>query len=167
MQALQIKDVKHFMGRLLGTDAFDSFLLEEAVIRTYNTFTIDGRMNRDFFSNEEWDDPSIRPCDFSTWKSIRPVLFDLIKGRKTPVSFKFILHLMPQYVPGVLKPSETSVTTEQVKALVLTCRYENGVLSLITGTSFHTFLPDKTVDTLWDKTMKRFLDKKEINYEQL
>ena len=64
MLALQIKDVKHFMGRILGTDAFDSFLLEEAVVRTYNTFTIDGRMNRDFFSSEEWEDPSIRPCDF-------------------------------------------------------------------------------------------------------
>ncbi len=167
MLALQIKDVKHFMGRLLATDAFDSFLLEEAVIQTYNTFTIDGRMNRDFFSSEEWEDPSIRPCEFSTWKSIRPVLFDLIKGRKTPVSFKFILHLMPRYVPGILTPAETSVTPEQVKALVLTCRYENGVLSLITGTSFHTFLADKTADVLWDKAMKRFLDKKEIDYEQL
>ena len=30
MIALQIKDVKHFMGRLLGTDLLDSFLLEEA-----------------------------------------------------------------------------------------------------------------------------------------
>lgn len=167
MLALMIKDVRHFMGRLLGTDAFDSFLLEEAVITSYNTFTIDGRMNRDFFSREEWEDPTIRPCEFSTWKSMRSVLFDLIKGKKTPVGFRFVLQLMPQYVPGVLKPDKTDITPEQVKALVLTCRYENGALTLITGTSFHTFLPDKTPDLLWDQTMKRFLDKKEINYEEL
>lgn len=42
MIALQIKEIKSFMGKLLGTECFDSFLLEEAVITTYNTFRIDG-----------------------------------------------------------------------------------------------------------------------------
>ena len=167
MIALQIKDVKHFMGRLLGTDLLDSFLLEEAVVSTYNTFTIDGRMNRAFFSREEWEEPSIRPYDFSPWKSMRPILFELIRGRKTPVSFRFILHLMPQYVPGILKPSETTVTADQVKALVLTCRYENGILTLLTGTSLHTFLPDKSADVLWDRTVKAFLNKREVGYDEL
>lgn len=57
MIALQIKDVKHFMGRLLGTDLLDSFLLEEAVVSTYNTFTIDGRMNRAFFPGKNGKSP--------------------------------------------------------------------------------------------------------------
>ena len=43
------------MGKLLGTECFDSFLLEEAVITTYNTFRIDGRINREFYSDEEWE----------------------------------------------------------------------------------------------------------------
>ena len=38
MIALQIKEIKSFMGKLLGTECFDSFLLEEAVITTYNTY---------------------------------------------------------------------------------------------------------------------------------
>ena len=82
MIALQIKDVKHFMGRLLGTDFLDSFLLEEAVVSTYNTFTIDGRMNRDFFTREEWEEPSVRPYGFSPWERMRPILFELIRGKK-------------------------------------------------------------------------------------
>ena len=98
---------------------------------------------------------------------MRPILFELIRGKKTPVSFRFTLHLMPQYVPGVLKPSETSVTPDQVRALVLTCRYENGKLTLLTGTSFHTFLPDKSADALWDRTVKAFLSQKEVDYEEL
>ena len=167
MLALQIKDVKNFMGKLLGTETFDSFLLEEATIVSYNTFHIDGHMNRDYFSCEEWEEPSVRPYGFSEWKNMRPVLFGLIKGKKTPVSFKIILHLMPQFVSGVLKPSETSITDDQVKALVLTCRFEEGALTLITGTSFHTFLPDRSVEPLWDRTIKTFLTKKEIGFEEL
>ena len=34
------------MSRLLASDTFDCFLLEEAVIGTASTFTIDGRINR-------------------------------------------------------------------------------------------------------------------------
>ncbi len=167
MLALKIKDVKHFMGKLLGTDTFDSFLLEEATIVSYNTFHIDGRMNRAFFTKEEWEEPSVRPYEFSEWKSVRPVIFDLIKGKKTPVSFRITLHLMPQFVAGVLKPAETTVTDDLVKALVLTCRFEEGALTLFTGTAFHTFLPDRSVEPLWDRTIRTFLTRKEIEYEEL
>ena len=42
MIALQVKEVKSFMGKLLGSSCFDSFLLEEATISTYNTFQLMG-----------------------------------------------------------------------------------------------------------------------------
>ena len=71
------------MSKFLAGDAFDSFLLEQATISTYNTFTIDGRQNRDFYTLEEWEDQEIRPYEFTAWKKIRPVCFDLIKGKRT------------------------------------------------------------------------------------
>ena len=148
MVALGIKDVKHFMGKLLGSDLLDSFLLEEAAVHTYNTFVIDGRMNRDFYSEEEWNEPEIRPYEFSEWKKMRGILFELIKGRKTPVSFRFVLHLMPQFVEGVVKKADSGVTPDQIKALVLTCKYEEGTLRLLTGTAFHTFVMDKSVEAV-------------------
>ncbi len=49
MIALKITNVKQFMAKLLGGEDFDSFLLEEATISTYNTFMIDGHQNRDFY----------------------------------------------------------------------------------------------------------------------
>ena len=52
MIALKITNVKQFMAKLLGSEDFDSFLLEEAAISTYNTFMIDGHQNRDFYSTE-------------------------------------------------------------------------------------------------------------------
>ena len=52
MLAIQIKDVKTFMSKLLSGNTFDSFLLEEAQIHTFNTFVIDGHQNRDFYTKE-------------------------------------------------------------------------------------------------------------------
>ncbi|MDE6749221.1 MAG: hypothetical protein K2K21_09210 [Lachnospiraceae bacterium] len=167
MIALKITNVKQFMGKLLTSEEFDSFMLEEASISTYNTFMIDGHQNRDFYTTEEWEDRETRPYDFTAWKQIRPICFSLIKGTHTPSAFKFILHLIPDYTASVLKNGDTSVTPQQIKALVLTVKYDGTVLTLITGTSFHTFIMDKTVDVLWDNAIKQFLDKRGINYEEL
>ena len=167
MIALKITNVKQFMGKLLASEAFDSFLLEEASISTYNTFLIDGHQNRNFYTSEEWEDKEIRPFDFTTWKQIRPICYSLIKGNKTPSAFKFILHLIPDYLASILKEQDTTVTPQQIKALVLTVKYDGTTLTLITGTAFHTFIMDKSVDVLWDNAVKEFLDKREINYEEL
>lgn len=167
MIALKITNIKQFMGRLLGSEDFDIFLLEEASVSTYNTFLIDGHQNREFYSTEEWEDESVRPYDFSTWKTIRPICFDLIKGSRTPSSFRFVLHLMPQYTESVLLSGDTAVTPQQVKAFVLNIKYDSTDLTLVTGTAFHTFLPDKTPDALWDRAVRQFLTKKEIAYEEL
>ena len=167
MIALKITNVKQFMGKLLASEAFDTFLLEEASISTYNTFLIDGHQNRDFYTSEEWEDTEIRPFDFTTWKQIRPICYSLIKGTKTPSAFRFILHLRPDYLATILKEQDTTVTPQQIKALVLTVKYDGTTLTLITGTAFHTFIMDKSVDVLWDNAVKMFLDKREISYEEL
>lgn len=167
MIALKITNIKQFMGKLLGSEDFDSFLLEEAAISTYNTFYIDGHQNRDFYTAEEWENEEVRPYDFSTWKTIRPICFDLIKGTHTPIAFRFVLHLMPKYAGSILRDGETAVTPQQVKAFVLNIKYDGTDLTLVTGTAFHTFLPDKTPDVLWDKAVRQFLAKKEIAYEEM
>lgn len=167
MIALKITNVKRFMGKLLAGDAFDCFLLEEASIRTYNTFIIDGHLNRDFYTKEEWEDKQIRPYDFSAWKVIKPICFDLIKGRQTPSAFHFVLHLMPEYAASILQKGDTAVLPQQIKAFVLNIKYDGAALTLVTGTSLHAFLPDKTPDSLWDHAIRQFLTKKEIAYEEL
>ena len=154
------------MGKLLGGEDFDPFLLEEASISMYNTFRIDGHQNRDFYSSEEWEDKELRPYNFTAWKTIRPICFDLIKGTRTPSSFQFVLHLIPEYAASILKRGDTSVTPQQIKAFVLNIRYDGTGLTLITGTSYHTFLMDKTPDALWDQAIRQFLTKREIAFEE-
>lgn len=166
MIALKITNVKQFMAKLLAGEDFDIFLLEEASISTYNTFMIDGHQNRDFYSTEEWEDAELRPYDLSTWKKLRPICFDLIKGKRTPAAFRFVLHLMPEHAAGILQKGGTAVTPQQVRAFVLNIKYDGTTLMLVTGTSFHTFLMDKTPDDLWDNAVKQFLVKHEISYEE-
>ena len=167
MIALKITNIKQFMGKLLGSEDFDAFLLEEASVSTYNTFLIDGHQNRDFYSAEEWDDESIRPYEFSTWKTIRPICFDLIKGTHTPTAFRFVLHLIPAHMESILHKGGSELNLQQVKAFVLNIKYDGTDLTLVTGTAFHTFLMDKTPDILWDRAVRQFLSTKEIEYEEL
>lgn len=167
MIALQITNIKQFMGKLLTSETFDHFLLEEASISMYNTFTIDGRQNRDFYTNKEWEDTSVRPYEFSTWKQIRPICFSLIKGTRTPTAFRFVLHLAPETTASILEKGGTDVTLQQLKALVLTIKYDGTALTLVTGSAFHTFVMDKTVDLLWDNALKEFLAAQEIPFEIL
>ncbi len=167
MIALKITNIKQFMGKLLGSEDFDFFLLEEASISTYNTFRIDGHQNREFYTSEEWEDEAVRPYDFSAWKTMRPICFDLIKGRRTPSAFRFVLHLIPSHVDSILQKGDTAVSAEQVKAFVLNIKYDGTGLTLVTGTAFHTFVMDKTPDVLWDQAVRRFLSLKSIAYEEL
>ncbi len=153
------------MSKFLAGDAFDSFLLEQATISTYNTFTIDGRQNRDFYTLEEWEDQEIRPYEFTAWKKIRPVCFDLIKGKRTPTAFHFVMHLIPDYASSILQKGDTNVTAGQVKAFVLNVKYDGTALTLITGTAFHTFIMDKTPDELWDRAVRQFLANRQIDFQ--
>lgn len=165
MIALQIKNIKTFMAKLLGTECFDVFLLEEAVISTYNTFTIDGRQNRDFYTGEEWDDAEIRPYAFSRWKDVRGICFSLIKGKHTPCGFKFVFQLIPDKTAEMLGAGEAA-GAGHIKAFVLTVRYDENGLVLITGTSMAAFVPDKTADIAWDHGIRLFLDRYGIEYEE-
>ncbi len=171
MLALEIASMKNFMSHLLSQDTFDAFLLEEATINTANCYTIDGHMNEDFFPPEERDSGHI-PYAFRPWSEIKGLCFDLIKGKYTPLYFKFVLQLKPEKTAALLQqangsPQEHCPELAQVKALVLNIRYDGSKAVLTTGTSYHTFVMDKEADRLWDNALCRYLDAKGIGYEKL
>lgn len=166
MTSFHITELKNFMGKLLGTDCFDSFLLEQASVSTFAEYAIDGRINPDFYTKEEWEDPQICPYDFAAWSAVRPLCFEIIKGKRSPSRFKFVLHLKPEYVPGVLKGADPSLTADQIRALVLTVKYDGNEACAVTGTALSTFVMDKTLDAQWDKTMRQFLTRKGIAFRE-
>ena len=52
MLSLTIKDLKQFMNKLLISDTFDGMCLSEAYICTGCSYTIDGKLNTHFRSEE-------------------------------------------------------------------------------------------------------------------
>lgn len=165
MIALQITQIKPFMSKLLSGDVFDNFLLAEATVSTAYTYTIDGHRNKDFYTREEWNDPSLCPTPYASWAEMRPLIFQLIKGNRTPLYFKFVLQLSPANTSKLLIANACNVPPEQIKGLLLTIKYDqNGVL-ITTGTSLHTFMMTKEPDEIWDKALVKFLAGKGISFD--
>lgn len=166
MLALQITSLKNFMNQLLAGDTFDSFLLEEATISTANTYTIDGHINVDFFPLEECDTDSL-PYEFQPWSEMKGLCFNLIKGKRTPLFFKFVFHLKPEKAEALLKEQNCSVDSSAVKSLVLNIRFDGTKAVLTTGTAYHTFIMSKDADIIWDKALTKYLSGKDIAFEEL
>ena len=160
MISLQIKELKNFMNALLLSEHFDFFHIAEASITTFNTFHIDGHIVKDFYSPEEEI-----TSDLSLWKDIRPICFQLIKGKRTPVSFRIILQASPELIQKLAASDACEVEANLIQSLTLNIRYEAGKATCITGTSFTTFLMDKTTDAVWDKYIRLFFEKSGIAYE--
>lgn len=143
------------MSRLLMKSDFDRYLLREAQIVTFVTFTIDGKMQKNFYSNEEYEDMG-KP-ELAMWQKVRPICFEMIKGSRTPVRFKIVLKLNEEETQKLIEENELSYTLSDVGGLYLNLVYENGDLNCITGTSMNLFTLDKSLEQLWDATVKKNL----------
>lgn len=167
MLALQITSLKPFMNALLVGDLFDIFLLEKAEIATAATYTIDSRINRGFFSEEDFSQLNPQNHEFAAWTDMKGICFDLIKGKRTPLHFQFVFHLLPVHVSSILHKGACETAAELIKAFVLTVRYDGEKVLLCTGTSFTTFVMDKEPEKLWDAALMQYLFKKGIACEEL
>jgi len=165
MIALQIQDIKNFMSKLLLSQTFDNFLLVEGSVTTYNTFRIEGRVHKDFFTAEEIEEKELENREFSLWEEVKPFCLELIKGKKTPLSFKFTFQLPKENTAKLLTSAGiTSIQSENISGLLLNIRFDNGTLCVITATNLTLFTLDKSLEHAWDDMVKRFLKQQEISF---
>lgn len=164
MISLKILDIKSFMSNLLIQQIFDEFLLSELEIQTYNYFKISGKKNKMWYTNEEWEE--LEQKEYSRWLEIKPIAFQLIKGNKTPSSFKVVFLLPTDKIEQVLLKESIGLTKEDINGLFLNIYYENNTLHLITGTSIRIFTMDKRIDMIWDNFIKEFLKNSKIAWEE-
>lgn len=161
MIALKVEDVRTFTSKLFIKEDFDRFLVKEIEIVTYNRFTIDGHIRQGYFGEEELQERRIE--EFSSWKMLRPLCFDLIKGKKLPGSFRIVLQLGPGDVEAFARTSGAGFSQNQIQGLYLNIRYEEGSLYCVTGTSLNVFTLDKTLETEWDRSVEQFMGEHEID----
>ena len=157
MIALQIKHIKNFMNKLLLQDTFDRFLVSEASITTFTTFSIDGELRPDFFGPEQEGQLRLSGRRQVLWKEIKPFCLSVIRGRRTPLSFKFVFQLPAEEVALLTAKSSPDLSADDVFGLFLNCQYNGEFLTLTTGSSLRLFTLDKSLDNAWDRMLLEFL----------
>lgn len=162
MIALQITELKSFMGKLLATNTFDDFLLQEATLQMGIGYVIDGHINEAFYQNEE--DQATEHLSFITYSEVRGTLFDLIKGKRTPLGFQVLLQLSPKKC-NLLFPE--GLQTHLIKGLVMNIRYDGSKALITSGISYSSFSLDKAPELIWDEAMMAFLRSAGISFEQI
>lgn len=168
MIALLMNDVKKTMHTLLMTNTFDSFRVQELTLVKDVSLVIDGHLHPEFYSeNELLEDPSLGQQEYALYGSLRSMLTGFIQGSHTPLSFKFILHGPDSYRKNLTSNSSFTGDPEDIKALILTFRFEQGKLTCLTGTAYQNFTLDKSIDELWDKAICKAFDKMEIPFTML
>ncbi|MFT3984417.1 MAG: DUF5721 family protein [Lachnospiraceae bacterium] len=177
MVLLKVTDIKHFMKKLLfeNETAFDSFLLSEASIMTGNTITIDGHINKEFYSQDELrfieetarENGRVYSSVMSRWSTLKGFCFQLIKGKKTPLSFRFVFYLADENIERFLNSVKTVLTRADIDGLTLNVKYDGHTLTCTTATSLNLFTLDKSIDRAWDDMIKKFFFRHEINFEEL
>lgn len=149
MESFNVKDVKRFMAKLLLHEDFDQYEVQEAEIVTDIVFKIDGHVQKSFYSEEEYEELG---CPLLIkWKKLRPICYEIIKGKRTPVKFRFVLKLAEEELREITDGLELGFTRQDIGGLYLNIVFENGKLNCITGTSLNIFTMDKTLERVWDK----------------
>lgn len=160
MISLTLTDIKDVTSHLLLKDSFDSFCFIEGEIVTFNTFHIDGFIQKEFF------DTDTELPEYSYWKNVREYCFQIIRGKRTPLSFRFVFSLSPKNIERLIRQSVPTVRPEDVQGLYLNLRFDGTHLTCVTGTSFRTFLLDKSLEHIWDEMVQKLFHQKGIVFEQ-
>ncbi len=164
MIALDIQDVKTFMSKLLKHEMFDEFLMSEMDIATAQSIHIDGKMNKDWFTTEE--EEALEGRTMAKWKEIKPIAYELIKGKRTPLAFKITFELNREQLGKLIENSKSSFSVNDVNGLFIHVRFTKNGLSIITGSSIKVFTMDKSLEHYWDDTVKLMMKKYQIAYTE-
>lgn len=165
MFAASVSDVRAFMEKLFLKETFDGFQLMEAVIVTSNTFVIDGHIREDYYTKEEWEE--LPEKQISRWSSLRPLCFQMIKGKKTPESMKLVFKMADGGVEKLLEQSGLPFQLKDIEGLFFNVRYENQKLQLTSGVSMKLFTMDKSLERFWEQRLESFLKQAEIAFEKM
>lgn len=167
MKAFALTEKKEFMHLLLRSELFDHFLLSEASVHTGVQYDIDGRINQSFFSSDELASAQLEGLAYMPYGRLRPIFFELIKGKSAPTSFKFVLMLSPSNLKKTLQASGTTIAHENILAAYMNILYQKEQLILTTGVSYRIFLPDKSFERDWEKFTINFLNRNKVVFSEI
>ena len=151
MEIFEIEEKADYI-RELFVSKYDSFYLYEARVKTKLDYYINGRLNKAYFDSEQAEELP----EYIEWKDIKQTVYDYIRGKRLPIAFKIILMFNRENINRLLEMNHLPVSSEDVGALFLNVVYEHETLSVTTGTSLKIFTLDKTLEQVWDDTVKKY-----------
>lgn len=152
MTVFQPLDTKSFMKSLLLSKDFDTFVLVEAIINANIRTIFEGTLNKDFQTDQDEK--------FIAFSEVKPLIVSLIKGKKTPAFLKIVLAISNSDMKTFVEENEESFHSSYPSALFLNIRFENGSLSVTSGSGTTDFDKEKMVDKTWDSYLRKFLTDK-------
>ncbi len=165
MIGLSILDIKNFMAGMLTGNMFDKFYLCDGTIQTFTEFHLGGYLNRPYFDSEEWD--AMEGRELCLWSEVKPFAFQLIKGHKLPVGFKFVFQLSRENTVWLLEKYRPPVREADIGGLFINIKYEHQKLVCTSGISYKTFIMDRTLEQCWDETVCQYFKQNHIAIEKL
>src|SRR5699024_4646453 len=123
MRAFTIKNLKDFMNQLLLADTFDYFSVSEATITTFVTFSIDGSLHPDFYDSDTAARLKAAGKSQVRWSGIKSWCYSVIRGKRTPVSFRFIFLLPEDRSRALCESSQAPVEPDNIAGLFLNIHY--------------------------------------------
>lgn len=153
--------MNRFMGKLLKGENFDGFLLKEGFLRTGMEYRFQGKVFPEYFDTE---DREKHTEEYTFWGEVKPFVFELVKGKRTPLAFSFTLLLTKNDTAEFLSRRQVNVG-EDVPSLFLQIRFEHDTGHMVTGTARNTFTLDKSLDEAWDEEVKQRMKAMELAVE--
>ncbi len=146
MRSIEILDIKDFMQLLLQSSTFDSYEFISGEIRTDMLYTLDGHLNKDFFSEDELTSMKTDSTDYLSWALAKHKVFLLIKGKRTPSSMKIVLRFPAQMIQEELSHVGSSLHTNDIDGIYANIVFHEQKLNVICGISYKIFTMDKLLE---------------------
>lgn len=159
MLALQIENIKGFMSHLLIHNTFDRFLVSDVSVTTFTTFHIDGVYHPEFYADDVTPEEAENIPEGSQmeWKTIRPFMLQVIRGKRLPLSFHFVLQFPADETAVLLEENGLTADPDEIYGLFLNLQYRNVSLTLTTGSSLRSFSEGHAIDQAWDRKVQELL----------
>ncbi|MBO4872593.1 MAG: hypothetical protein J5496_04170 [Lachnospiraceae bacterium] len=149
MLGLSVIRLKDFTRHLFVSDSFDDFYLSEARFATSFTASFDGKILSEN-----------APSPYISWGRLRPLAYQLIKGKELPKSFSLVLVYPEEKTAALLAAAGREADPENLPSLFLNLRYRQEQLMLTTGISEQSFFPDFELPKLWDRQVLQILSER-------
>lgn len=167
MKTFLIEDVKNCMSCLLAGDSFDALLLADATITTRVRYEIDGHLTKDYLSEEQREAEGLADLRITPYVYVRPLCFDMIKGKQKPQNFRFTFLCPPLLLEELIAKEELKVLPSDVANLTLTLSYASEELRAMSAVTMTSFTMDRSVELAWDAWVESFFKQNNIGMIKL